>query len=292
MNVIETNALTKFYGRARGIKDISLSVEQGDFFGFIGPNGAGKSTTIRLLLGLIRPTSGSAKVLGLDCVKDKREILSKVGFMPGEAAFYNLTAKEVIKMSAELRGIDCEEEAKRLCELFEVDMGKRIGQLSLGNKKKVSIVCALQHRPDLYILDEPTSGLDPLMQKRFFDELSARRAEGATVFLSTHVLSEVQAHCTNAAIVREGIIIARNSVSELSGGSTKRVFLRSVSAPPEIDGVKDIKTTEDGVSFLYSGDAALLAQEIGRMPITDFTVSEPELDEIFMHYYEREAESK
>ncbi len=288
MNVIETNALTKFYGKARGIKDISLCVGQGDFFGFIGPNGAGKSTTIRLLLGLISPTSGSAKVLGLDCVKDKTEILKKVGYMPGEASFYGLRAKDIIKMSADLRGKDCTEEANRLCELFEVDVNKPIRSLSLGNKKKVSIVCALQHKPELYIFDEPTSGLDPLMQKRFFDEVSERRAEGATVFLSTHILSEVQNYCVNAAIVREGEIIRQSRISELTKGSTKRVLLRSVSAPPEIDGVKDIQLTDDGVSFLYNGDASLLASEIGKMPISDFTVSEPELEEIFMHYYERE----
>ncbi len=292
MNVIETNALTKFYGKARGIKEISLSVEKGDFFGFIGPNGAGKSTTIRLLLGLITPTSGSAKVFGLDCVKDKTEILRKVGYMPGEASFYGLRARDIIKMSADLRGIDCTEEANRLCELFEVDVNKPIRSLSLGNKKKVSIVCALQHRPELYIFDEPTSGLDPLMQKRFFDEVSARRAEGATVFLSTHILPEIQNHCVNAAIVREGEIIRQSKVSELTSGSTKKVFLRSVSAAPEITGIKDVQQTEDGVSFLYSGEAALLAAEIGKMPVSDFTVSEPELEEIFMHYYEREDNNR
>ncbi len=292
MNVIETNALTKFYGKSRGVKDISLSIEQGDFFGFIGPNGAGKSTTIRLLLGLISPTSGSAKVFGLDCIKNKTEILKKIGYMPGEASFYNLRAKDVIKMSADLRNINCSEEAARLCELFEVDLNKPIRALSLGNKKKVSIVCALQHRPELYIFDEPTSGLDPLMQKRFFDEVTARRAEGATVFLSTHILHEIQAHCVNAAIVREGELVMQGKVSELSGGSTKRVFLRSVSAPPEIAGVKDVHTTDEGVSFLYNGEAALLAAEIGKMPISDFTVSEPELEEIFMHYYEREGETR
>ncbi len=292
MNIIETKALTKFYGKSRGIKNISLSVEQGDFFGFIGPNGAGKSTTIRLLLGLISPTSGSASVLGLDCTKNKTEILKRVGYMPGESAFYNLRAKDVIKMSADLRRTDCSAEAQRLCELFEVDVNKPIRSLSLGNKKKVSIVCAMQHRPELYIFDEPTSGLDPLMQKRFFDEVSARRNEGATVFLSTHILPEIQAHCINAAIVREGEIIKQSTISELTRGSTKRVQLRSVFAPPEIEGIKDVKSTEDGVSFLYSGEAALLAAEIGKMPVSDFTVSEPELEEIFMHYYEREGENR
>ncbi len=290
MNVIETNALTKFYGKSRGIQDVSLTVKQGDFFGFIGPNGAGKSTTIRLLLGLLTPTSGSAEIFGLDCVKNKTDILKKVGYMPGEASFYGLRAKDVIKMSAELRGMDCTEEAERLCDLFEVEVNKNVRALSLGNKKKVSMVCALQHRPDLYILDEPTNGLDPLMQKRFFDEITARNREGATVFLSTHILHEIQSHCENAAIVRDGRIIAMDSVTSLSRGSTKKVFLRSVDTVPEIDGIKDIKVTEEGVSFLYSGEAALLAAEIGRMPISDFTVSDPELEEIFMHYYEREGD--
>lgn len=169
MDAIVAKGLNKSYGRARGIIDLDLSVKEGEIFGFIGPNGAGKSTTIRTLLGLIKADSGKGEILGYDIVKDKEQILSLIGYMPGEMNFYaGMRVKDIIKMSAELYKVDCDEEAKRLCELFELDVNKRVDELSLGNKKKVGIVCAFQHKPKLYILDEPTSGLDPLMQKRFY----------------------------------------------------------------------------------------------------------------------------
>ena len=169
MNVIETKNLTKYYGKSRGIIDVSLTVESGDFFGFIGPNGAGKSTLIRTLLGLISPTSGEATVLGFDIVKNKTDILKDIGYLPSEAAFYgNMKVSEIIEFSAKMRGIDCRDEAKKLCERLDLDTTKKIRQLSLGNRKKVGIVCALQHKPSLYVLDEPTSGLDPLIQNEFY----------------------------------------------------------------------------------------------------------------------------
>ena len=172
MKAIETHNLTKYYGKARGIIDVSLSVDEGDFFGFIGPNGAGKSTTIRTLLGLISATDGKAEVFGKDIVTHKNEILSNVGFLPSETMFYNgMTVSETIAFSAKLRKKDCADEAKKLCERFELDVSRKVNELSLGNRKKVSIVCALQHNPKLFILDEPTSGLDPLMQREFYDVL-------------------------------------------------------------------------------------------------------------------------
>ena len=196
MKAIETSGLTKSYGRARGIVDVDLSVEEGDFFGFIGPNGAGKSTTIRTLLGLIAPSGGSARVLGCDIVTGRREILAQVGYLPSETAFYRgMRVRDVLRLSAKLRHMDCSAEAGRLCERLELDPSRRVEELSLGNRKKVGIVCALQHSPRLYILDEPTSGLDPLMQREFFALLEERCRGGATVFLSSHVLSEVQRHC-------------------------------------------------------------------------------------------------
>lgn len=214
--MIKTTNLTKSYGKARGVTDLSLHVPEGSCFGFIGPNGAGKSTTIRTLLGLLSPTGGSAKIMGLDCVRERTAILSQVGYMPSEAMFYpNLRASEVIRLSADLRRRDCQRDAAALCEALELDGKKRIRELSLGNRKKVSIVCAMQHRPRLYVLDEPTSGLDPLVQRAFWSLLEERRREGATVFLSSHVLYEVQRYCTRAAIIREGRLVIEGTVEAL-----------------------------------------------------------------------------
>ncbi len=214
--MIQIHHLTKSYGRARGVTDLTLHVPEGCCFGFIGPNGAGKSTTIRTLLGLLRPTAGSAQVLGLDCARERENILAQVGYMPSEAMFYpEMRVGEVIRLSARLRGRDCQAQAGALCEALELDTKKRVRELSLGNRKKVSIVCAMQHRPRLYILDEPTSGLDPLVQRAFWSELETRRREGATVFLSSHVLYEVQRYCGRAAILREGRLVVEGTTQEL-----------------------------------------------------------------------------
>ena len=209
MDAIKTTGLTKYYGKARGIIDLNLCVPEGEFFGFIGPNGAGKSTTIRTLLGLISPSSGSAEILGMDMVKERQKILDCVGYLPSEAVFYpGMRVRDVLKLSAGLRKKDCREEAARLCERLELDTARKVEELSFGNRKKVAIVCALQHRPRLLVLDEPTSGLDPLMQREFFSILRERNREGTTVFLSSHVLSEIQRNCRRAAIIREGRLIA------------------------------------------------------------------------------------
>ena len=289
MNVIETKNLTKFYGKTRGIKNLNLTVKDGEFFGFIGPNGAGKSTAIRTLMGLIAPTSGEASVLGLP-LGQCREYLRDVGYLPSEAAFYNdMKVRELISYSAKLRGVDCSSEADRLCSCLELDTSKRIDSLSLGNRKKVGIVCAMQHRPKLYIMDEPTSGLDPLMQKEFFRLLRQRQQEGATVFFSSHVLSEVQHNCTRAAIIREGSIVAEGSIDELSGTSAKRVVLHGVKEiPAGIDG-RSVVSGDDSVSFLYHGDIKLLLRELSSLPVKDVNISDPELEEIFMHYYQQEG---
>ena len=204
-NVIEINHLTKNYGKNRGVIDVSLKIPQGDIFGFLGPNGAGKSTTIRSMLGFLKFDEGEIKILGLDSVKDHVEILKNVGYMPSEAWFYNsMKVSDVIRYAADSRGLDCSKEAAKICERLKVDTNKKIKELSLGNRKKVSIVCAMQHRPKLFIFDEPTGGLDPLMQKHFFELINEYVDEGATCLLSTHVLSEVNKYCKNAAIMREG----------------------------------------------------------------------------------------
>ena len=291
MEAIKTSKLTKYYGKARGIIDLDLSVAQGEYFGFIGPNGAGKSTTIRTLLGMIFPTSGSAQVLGLDVVKDHVELLKRVGYLPSEAVYYGgMRVKEALKLSAELRGVNCGAETDALCERLRLDREQKVDELSFGNRKKVAIVCALQHRPELLILDEPTGGLDPLMQREFFDILRERSNDGATVFLSSHVLHEVQRNCTRAAVIREGRVIASGSVAELAKSRAKRVTVHGRVEFDGLDGIRDLTREGDSASFLYSGDMNALLARLAGGQITDLNVAEPELDEIFMHFYEKAGE--
>lgn len=286
MNVIETKGLTKYYGKSRGIIDLNLSVTEGEFFGFIGPNGAGKSTTIRTLLGLIKKSSGSAKIFGRNVETNKKEILAEVGYLPSEAVFYSgMRVKDVIKLSADLRKKDCKKEAKVLCERLGLDTEKKVEELSFGNRKKVAIVCALQHKPRLCVLDEPTGGLDPLMQREFFTILKERNAEGVTIFLSSHILSEIQRNCTRAAIVREGKLIACDSVEALSKTSAKRIHIEGNADITALKNVRDIQKTDNGTSFLYSGDINEFLQYISKYRIDDLSISEPDLEEIFMHYY-------
>ena len=289
MNVIETEALTKFYGNSRGIIDVSLSVKEGDTFGFIGPNGAGKSTLIRTLLGLISPTGGSASVLGLDVTRSKTQILKNVGYLPAETAFYGgMRVCELLELSGKLRKTDCKDEARRLCDRLELDASKRIEQLSLGNRKKVGIVAALQHKPSLYILDEPTSGLDPLMQKEFYTILKERNDEGATVFLSSHVLSEIGRYCKSAAVIREGRILVSDSVQRLGHTGVKRVTLRGVNGALVIDNARDMRVENDTVRFLYDGKATELTRELCKVSFEDVNITDPDLEEVFMHYYAKE----
>lgn len=289
MKAIETEQLTKYYGKSRGIIDVNLSVEEGDFFGFIGPNGAGKSTTIRTLLGLIFPTSGSAEVLGKSILQNRIEILSQVGYLPSEAMFYNgMRVRDILSYSAKLHKTDCREEAKELCERLELDISRRVDELSLGNRKKVGIVCALQHKPKLYILDEPTSGLDPLMQREFYELLTERNREGATVFISSHILSEISRYCKHAAVIRDGEILASDSVEKLGHTGVKRVTLHGTECTPTILGVKNITIENDSVSFLYSGNSKELLSSLTDISFEDFTVTDPDLDEVFMHYYAKE----
>ena len=289
MNVIETNGLTKFYGSARGILEVNLSVKEGDLFGFIGPNGAGKSTLIRTLLGLISPTRGEGRVFGRDIIREQTEILRDVGYLPSEAVFYGgMRVGELLTFSAKLRGVDCASEARALCERLELDPTRKISQLSLGNRKKVGIVCALQHKPRLYILDEPTSGLDPLMQKEFYTILRERNEEGATVFLSSHVLSEIGRYCRSAAVIREGRILISDSVERLGHTGVKKVTLRGIDALPQIPNARDMHMENDTVNFLYSGKATELTRELCGLEFEDVTISDPDLDEVFMHYYAKE----
>lgn len=292
MEIIQTANLTKYYGKERGIIDLDLMVTQGEFFGFIGPNGAGKSTTIRTLLGLIAPTSGSARIFGKDVTKEKESVLQDIGYLPSEALFYGgMKVKEILKLSADLRKKDCIAEAKLLCERLQLDTSRKIDDLSFGNRKKVAIVCALQHRPKLLVLDEPTGGLDPLMQKEFFDILQERNKEGTTVFLSSHVLSEIQRNCNRAAIIRDGRIIAQGSVDDLSKTSAKRITVHGSIHIEGLNGIRDRKETDDTVSFLYSGDMESLLHTLSLGHVDDLTITEPDLEEVFLHYYEKGGEA-
>ncbi len=292
MEIVKLTKLTKYYGKARGIIDLDLTVARGEFFGFIGPNGAGKSTTIRALLGLITPTSGSVMIFGKDVAKEKESILQDIGYLPSEALFYQgMKVKDVLKLSADLRKRDCTVESKLLCERLQLDISRKIDELSFGNRKKVAIVCALQHRPDLLVLDEPTGGLDPLMQKEFFDILRERNTEGATILLSSHVLSEIQRNCTRAAIIRDGRIIACNSVDVLSKTSAKRISVHGIVNLDHLNGVRDKKDSEDSVSFLYNGDMNSLLRTLSSGQVNELTVTEPDLEEVFLHYYEKDGET-
>lgn len=287
MKIIQTNNLTKYYGKSRGIDGLSIEVEQGEFFGFIGPNGAGKSPLIRTLLGFISATDGEGKVLGLDISKNRVEILSRVGYLPSEISLYSgMKVKDIISLSASLRKADCSEEAEKLCKRLDLDVNKKVNELSLGNRKKVGIVCALQHKPDLYILDEPTSGLDPLMQKELYTILKERRDEGATVFLSSHVLSEIGKYCDRAAVIKEGKLVACDTVDRLAAKGAKRIVLKGIKAPIKLDKIRILSEDGSNVSFLYFGDTNELLKAISDCSPDDFTVTDPDMDEIFMHYYE------
>lgn len=286
--VIETTHLTKYFGEHRGIGDVNIQVAQGDFYGFIGPNGAGKSTTIRILLGLITQSSGSARLFNQAVEPNQTELLARIGYMPSEALFYKgMKVSELIRFSANLRRKDCREEAERLCELFQVDTSKKIEELSLGNRKKVSIICALQHQPELYLLDEPTSGLDPFMQKLFWQELTERNRQGATVFVSSHILSEVQRYCQHAAIIQDGQIIVQDTVQQLIQTTAKRVTIHGLNQL-ELAEMKDVLTTDNSLSFLYNGDIQLLLEALyqNRNAMIDVSIADPDMDEVFMHYYE------
>lgn len=289
MKAIQTEHLTKYYGKSRGIIDVNLTVEEGDFFGFIGPNGAGKSTTIRTLLGLIAPTSGSAQIFGKDITKHHTEILSNIGFLPSDALFYSgMKVGELLQFSANLRKKDCKKEAFELCERLELDPSRKIDALSLGNRKKVGIVCALQHKPDLYILDEPTSGLDPLMQREFYSILKERNEEGATIFLSSHILSEVSRYCKHAGVIRDGKLLTTDSVEKLGHTGAKRIILRGATTVPSWEQMLDMKVENDNVQFLYTGDINTLLKQLQSVSFEDINILDPDLEEIFMHYYEKE----
>lgn len=291
MNAIQLSNLTKYYGKSRGILNLNLDVKEGEFFGFIGPNGAGKSTTIRTLLGLITPSSGQAKIFDEIIRRRNPQIRSHIGYLPSEAVFYRgMKVKDLLKLSADLHHKDCSAEREILCRRLQLDVNRKVDELSFGNRKKVAIVSALQHQPKLLILDEPTSGLDPLMQREFFHIIRERNEQGATVFLSSHVLSEIQRNCTRAAIIREGRIIACDRVEALSKTNAKRISVQGQVSLDSLEEIRDLKENDGIFSFLYGGDIHRLLETLSAGTITDLSISDPDLDEIFLHYYENGGE--
>lgn len=289
MSIIEINNLTKYYGKSRGIIDVSLKVEEGEIFGFIGPNGAGKSTTIRLLLSLIYPTSGSAKVFGQDAIKFGPEIRQEIGYLPSEVFYYDrMKVIDLLNYSASFYKKDCSQRIIDLAEIMELDLKRHIDDLSYGNKKKVGIVQGLLHSPKLIILDEPTAGLDPLMQQRFFDLIAEENQKGATVFFSSHILSEVQRLCNRVAIIREGEIVAVEDIKTLRRNNYKKVSITSNDLDEnkfKIDGVTNLERLDGVVNFFFKGDINQITRLISAQPVSDVLIEEPTLEEIFMHYY-------
>ena len=289
---IVLNELTKHYGKHRGINNLSFSVNQGEFFGFIGPNGAGKSTTIRTLMGLIRPTGGSASIFDLDCHSKASVIARDVGYLPSENSYYeNMKVRELLQYTADLYGMDCKTKMKELADRLNLDLSRKIADLSLGNKKKVGIVSAIMTSPKLIIMDEPTSGLDPLIQQAFYDILKEENSRGATVFFSSHVLSEVQKLCDRVAILKEGQLIGIQSIKELRESGYKKVSLSAKEAIPrdffDLSGIANYAETADktSVSFMYNGNITAIIDKLHLMHFDDVLLEEPSLEEIFMHYY-------
>lgn len=292
MNVIEINNLTKQYGKSRGIIDVNLNIEEGEIFGFIGPNGAGKSTTIRTLLGLIYPTSGSATIFGKNCIENP-EVRQSLGYLPSEVFYYdNMKVIDLLKYSASFYKKDCTKRIHELAEIMDLDLKKKIDDLSFGNKKKVGIVQGLLHEPKLIILDEPTSGLDPLMQQRFFELIKEENKKGATVFFSSHILGEVQKMCDRVAFIKDGRIIKLEKMSTLQENNYKKISIEAKSGIKKdefnIGGVSNFNVEGTTASFIFKGNINSITKKLAEIDLSNISIEEPDLEEIFMHYYNKE----
>jgi ABC-2 type transport system ATP-binding protein len=293
--VIHTEQLTKFYGRHRGIEDLDLDVEEGEILGFLGPNGAGKTTTIRTLLDHLRPTRGRATIFGIETTVDPIAIHRRIGYLPGEFALYDkLTGGQTIEYFANLRGgVDPAYQAG-LVERLDVDLSRRFREYSKGNKQKIGLIVALQHRPDLLMLDEPTSGLDPLVQQSFYEIVREGRAEGRTVFLSSHILSEVERTCDRVGIIRDGRLVRIDRVESLRDLAHHQVELQFSGPIPiaEFDGlpgVSDVSAEDHRLRMRVVGSILPVVQAAARLGVTDFVSREPTLEEVFLAEYGREA---
>jgi len=289
--VIELEKLTKSYGPHRGIIDVDLAVNEGEIFGFLGPNGAGKTTTIRTLLDLIRPTSGRALVFGIESSANPAAIHRRIGYIPGEFALYDrLTGGQTLEYFANLRGGVDRAYQKSLIERFELDPSRRFREYSKGNKQKVGIVIALQHRPELLVLDEPTSGLDPLVQQSFFATLRESVLAGATVFLSSHILSEVEKSADRVAIIREGRIVKLDTVEGLRDLAHHQVELRFAGPVPASDfeglpGVSDLVADDHVLRMRVAGAITPVVRAAAKYELLDFVSREPSLEETFLAQY-------
>ncbi len=290
---IETSGLTKYYGSTPGIIELDLTVAEGEVFGFIGPNGSGKSTTIRTLLNFLFPTTGSGTVLGLDIVKDSLEIRRRIGYLPGDLAMYDaMTAREFLTYFANLRSRDCSAQIDSLADRFELDLDRKIKDYSSGNRQKVGVVNAFMHEPELLILDEPTSGLDPLMQQEFQNLINEVRAEGRTVFLSSHILPEVDRVADRVGIVRQSRLIA---VDSLEAFKAKAHFAVSIhfaapvdeSAFSRLDGVRSTEVRNEGtvLAITVSGALDAVIKEAANHEVVSISTRDGELEEVFLSYY-------
>lgn len=292
--IIETKNLTKAYGKHRGIQEVNLTIEKGEIFGFIGPNGAGKSTTIRTLLGLIHPTSGSATIFGNDCITSRDENAKKIGYLPSEVFYYDqMKVKDLLAYSASFYHKDCKARIKELCELLELDVNRKIEDLSYGNRKKVGIVQGLLHEPELIILDEPTSGLDPLMQNKFFDLIRKENERGVTVFFSSHILGEVQKLCNRVAIIKDGKIIKIEKMEDLKMNTCKRVEVtcrdQGIQTLVNEKGITQFTQLNDVYHFMFNGNLNTLLTSINKFTIENIEIQEPDLEDIFMQYYKEDV---
>jgi ABC-2 type transport system ATP-binding protein len=290
MSVVEVSHLTKYYGKSRGIVDVSFQVNEGEILGFIGPNGAGKSTTIRLLLSLIHPTSGSATIFGKDCFTHGAEVRRHIGYLPSEVFYYErMKVVDLLRYSASFYEIDSTQRMHELSELMELELNRRIEDLSYGNRKKVGIVQGLLHRPSLLFLDEPTAGLDPLMQRKFFQLIQEENQRGVTVFFSSHILGEVQRLCNRVAIIKDGRIIEVEDIRTLQQNNYKKVRVAATDLDPasfSLPGVTNLEKQDGAVTFFFKGDINAVTRKLGEMTILDAAIEEPTLEEIFLHYYE------
>ena len=298
-SIIEVEGLTKSYGGKRGIIDVSFQVGEGEVFGFLGPNGAGKTTTIRVLMALLRADSGTARIAGLDSWDRSLEVKRLLGYVPGEPSLDpNLTGGQLLEYFANLRGGVDQAYLKTLIERLDLDTSRKFRQYSTGNKRKVVLIQAFMHRPRVLILDEPTSGLDPLNQQVFDGMVKEAREEGHTVFLSSHVLSEVEKTCTRVGIIREGHLVRIGDVAELKDIKRYEITISfahpiPVDAFTKLDGVTDVETLRDGsaVRLAMQGAADAVIKAAAQYPVVSLTSYEPSLEDVFLRYYERDGEA-
>lgn len=292
--VIKIENLTKYYGkgnnRQRGIESLNLTVDKGEICGFIGPNGSGKTTTIRTLMGLIFPDSGSATIFGLNCSTKSSKIAASVGYLPGEGCYYsNLTVRDMLRYAEGLYNVNCRNRGEELAEKLKLNLNRRVKELSFGNRKKVGIVQALMHSPKLLIMDEPTVGLDPLNQQLFVKLLKAEKAKGVTVLFSSHILGEVQRLCDTVAIIKDGRIAGRMRIDELNENGYKRVLVAVKDTLPDNyfiqPGITGLEREEDRVTFLFQGSMASLMDKLHPLNMSNLSITDPSLEEIFLHYY-------